>query len=200
SALRLTRWAPRPLLLRRRTRMTSQSDRPITGPGRPGSTPPEDDARGERMQPVVRVDRVTKVYRARGTLFSRGRLLRAVDDVSLYVREGETLGLVGESGSGKTTLGRTALRLIEPTVGRILWDGEEVTHLSERKLRPLRRKMQITFQDPYASLDPRMTVGETLAEPIAIHKLYRGRSEVAARIANLLERVGLRPETSEKLP
>ena len=172
----------------------------ITPAPRPGSMPPDDDARGERTGPILRVDRLTKVYRTRGAPFSRGRLVRAVDDVSLYVREGETLGLVGESGSGKTTLGRTVLRLVEPTVGRILWEGVEVTHLPERKLRPLRRRMQITFQDPYASLDPRMRIDETLAEPIVIHKLTMSRSELDARVANLLERVGLRAETGRKLP
>jgi oligopeptide transport system ATP-binding protein len=180
--------------------MTSMNGDLGAGPPRLETIPPEDETRGERAGPVMRVDRLTKVYRAHGAPFSRGHLVRAVDDVSLYVREGETLGLVGESGSGKTTLGRTVLRLIEPTVGRILWDGVEVTHLSERRLRPLRKKMQITFQDPYASLDPRMRIGETLAEPIAIHKLLRSRSEIDARVGNLLERVGLRPETAQKLP
>jgi oligopeptide transport system ATP-binding protein len=161
---------------------------------------PDDDARGERTQPLLRVDHLSKVYQTRGGLFSRGPLLRAVDDVSLYVREGETLGLVGESGSGKTTLGRTILRLVEPTLGRIVFDGVEITRLDERALRPLRRRMQITFQDPYASLDPRMTIEETLAEPIHIHRLLRGRAEIEAKVADLLERVGLRKEMMARLP
>jgi oligopeptide transport system ATP-binding protein len=127
-------------------------------------------------------------------------MLRAVDDVSLSVRSGETLGLVGESGSGKTTLGRTILRLVEPTVGRIVFDGVDVTALSERELRPLRKRMQIVFQDPYSSLDPRMTIGETLAEPIEIHKLLRSRAEIDARVESLLERVGLRAEARLRMP
>jgi oligopeptide transport system ATP-binding protein len=155
---------------------------------------------GERSPPLVRVERLSKVYRARGPLFAPSPLVRAVDDVSLYVREGETLGLVGESGSGKTTLGRTMLRLIEPTVGRIVFDGVEITHLSERALRPLRKRMQITFQDPYSSLDPRMTIGETLAEPLHIHRLVQGKSAIEAKVGELLERVGLRPDFMHRLP
>jgi oligopeptide transport system ATP-binding protein len=161
---------------------------------------PDDDARAERSSPLLRVDRLTKVYRARGGLFSRGHLVHAVDDVSLFVREGETLGLVGESGSGKTTLGRTILRLVEPTLGRIVFDGVEITHLEETALRPIRRRMQITFQDPYASLDPRMTIGETLAEPIHIHRLLRGKAAIEAKVVDLLERVGLRKDAMDRLP
>ncbi|HVW26088.1 MAG TPA: oligopeptide/dipeptide ABC transporter ATP-binding protein [Polyangiaceae bacterium] len=154
----------------------------------------------ERAQPLLRVERLSKVYRPPAGLFAPAALVRAVDDVSLYVREGETLGLVGESGSGKTTLGRAILRLVEPTVGRIVFDGVEITHLGERALRPIRKKMQITFQDPYASLDPRMTIGETLTEPLAIHDLVRGKSALAAKVAELLERVGLRPDFMHRLP
>ena len=154
----------------------------------------------ERSQPLLRVERLSKVYRPSAGLFAPSPLLRAVDDVSLYVREGETLGLVGESGSGKTTLGRTLLRLVEPTVGRIVFDGVDITHLGARALRPLRKKMQITFQDPYASLDPRMTIGETLAEPLVIHDLFRGTSEIQAKVAELLERVGLLPNFVHRLP
>ncbi len=175
------------------------------GAGRPSADGrPSLDARGagegDRSAPLMRVERLSKVYRAGGSLFAPSKLLRAVDDVSLYVREGETVGLVGESGSGKTTLGRTILRLIEPTVGRIVFDGVEITHLSERALRPLRKKMQLTFQDPYASLDPRMTIGDTLAEPIHIHELLRSASEIEAKVADLLERVGLRPDFMHRLP
>ena len=150
--------------------------------------------------PLLRVDRLTKAYPIGGGLFAPKRMLRAVDDVSLSVRSGETLGLVGESGSGKTTLGRTILRLVEPTVGRIVFDGIDVTALSDRELRPLRKRMQIVFQDPYASLDPRMTIGETLAEPIEIHKLLRSRAEIDARVETLLERVGLRGEARLRMP
>ena len=159
----------------------------------------EDDRR-DRIPPLVRAERLTKAYEVRGSLFGPKRLLRAVDDVTLTVRKGETLGLVGESGSGKTTLGRTILRLVEPTVGRIVFDGMEITHKTERELRPLRRRMQIVFQDPYSSLDPRMKVGEIVAEPLHIHRLHRTRAEVDARVASLLERVGLRPEAMRRLP
>jgi oligopeptide transport system ATP-binding protein len=123
-----------------------------------------------------------------------------VDDVSLYVRRGETLGVVGESGCGKTTLGRTILRLVEPTFGRILFDGQEITRLTDRQLRPLRRRMQIVFQDPYSSLDPRMTIGDTIAEPIRIHRLLTAESEIEARVGELLERVGLRADAMRRLP
>jgi oligopeptide transport system ATP-binding protein len=168
----------------------------------PGGAPI--DARGaadaERSPPLLRVEHLSKVYRPSAGLFSAGPLVRAVDDVSFYVRDGETLGLVGESGSGKTTLGRTVLRLVEPTLGRIVFGGVEITHLGESALRPLRKGMQIVFQDPYASLDPRMTIGETLTEPLVIHALGRGKSELEARVADLLERVGLRPDFMHRLP
>lgn len=160
----------------------------------------DDEARPERVPPLVRVDRLTKVFSVKPSLLARTRLLRAVDDVSLYVRRGETLGIVGESGCGKTTLGRAILRLVEPTVGRIVFDGTEITHLSNRKLRPLRKRMQIIFQDPYSSLDPRMTVGDTIAEPIRIHGMLTAKSEIEARVAELLERVGLRAEAMRRMP
>ena len=160
----------------------------------------EDDARPERSTPLVRVDRLTKVFTVKTGLLSRPRLLRAVDDVSLYVRRGETLGVVGESGCGKTTLGRAILRLVEPTLGRILFDGTEITHLSDKKLRPLRRRMQIVFQDPYSSLDPRMTIGETIAEPIRVHRTLSAESEIEARVGVLLERVGMRADAMRRLP
>jgi oligopeptide transport system ATP-binding protein len=161
---------------------------------------PRPSDRPERATPLVRAERLSKVFSVRDGLLARPRLLRAVDDASLYVRRGETVGLVGESGSGKTTLGRTILRLVEPTVGRILFDDTEITHLSERELRPLRKRMQIIFQDPYSSLDPRMTVGDTVAEGIRIHELLRARSEIDARVESLLERVGLRADAMRRLP
>jgi len=160
----------------------------------------EEEARPERVPPLLRVDRLTKVFAVKVGLFARTRFLRAVDDVSLYLRRGETLGVVGESGCGKTTLGRTILRLVEPTVGRIIFDGTEITELTDRKLRPLRQRMQIVFQYPYSSLDPRMTIGDTIAEPIRIQRLLTATSEIEARVSELLARVGLRPEAMHRLP
>jgi peptide/nickel transport system ATP-binding protein len=125
--------------------------------------------------------------------------IKAVDDVSLAIEHGETFGLVGESGCGKSTLGRAILRLYEPTAGRILFDGKDVTHLSERELRPLRRRMQMVFQDPFASLNPRHSVGRIVGEPLRVHGLA-GRRGVGARVRELLETVGLPPDAGSRYP
>jgi oligopeptide/dipeptide ABC transporter ATP-binding protein len=124
----------------------------------------------------------------------------AVEDVSFEIAEGETLGLVGESGCGKSTLGRTVLRLLDPTAGRIVFADRDITHISQSALRPVRRDMQMIFQDPYASLNPRMTVGATVAEPIDIHKLARSPAERRDRVAALLQKVGLRPDAAARYP
>jgi peptide/nickel transport system ATP-binding protein len=116
--------------------------------------------------------------------------VRAVDDVSLSIERGETLGLVGESGSGKTTVGRAIIRLYEPTAGTIRFDGQDITNLSEGQLRPLRRRMQMVFQDPFASLNPRHSIGRMIGEPLRVHGLARGRT-AARRVRELLEIVGL---------
>lgn len=132
--------------------------------------------------------------------FSEGRgTLRAVDDVSFSIRAGETLGLVGESGCGKSTVGRTVTRFYEPTSGQILLDGFDITHMGEQALRPLRRKIQMVFQDPYASLNPRSKVGRILEEPFIVHGL-RGRAERRHRVASLLQRVGLSADAAERYP
>ncbi|MGD8826213.1 MAG: dipeptide ABC transporter ATP-binding protein, partial [Myxococcales bacterium] len=126
--------------------------------------------------------------------------LRAVDGVTLEVMPGETLGLVGESGCGKSTLGRLLLRLHDPTSGQIDFEGTDITRLSQSELRPFRRKMQIIFQDPYSSLNPRMTVRAALAEALRVHGLVSSGSEEQHRVAALLERVGLRPEHMRRYP
>jgi phosphonate C-P lyase system protein PhnK len=125
--------------------------------------------------------------------------VRAVDGVSLALRPGETLALVGESGCGKSTLGRCVLRLIEPTAGRVRFDGRDVLSLPRRDLRDLRRRMQIVFQDPFAALNPRLTVGQAVAEPLLVHRLCP-KSEFPKRVAGLLEMVGLRPDCAGRHP
>lgn len=128
-------------------------------------------------------------------LLSHERLVvHAVDGVSLTVRPGEILGIVGESGSGKTTLGRTVLRLLEPTSGRIELHGRDITHLGEGELRPLRRQMQIIFQDPHASLNPAMTIGRAIGHPLEIHHLIENKQEARDQVLQVMREVGLTPE------
>jgi len=148
-------------------------------------------------EPLVRVEGLSKEFRVGGAL--RRDLLRAVDDVSLTIGAGETMGLVGESGCGKSTLGRCVLGLIEPTRGRVVVGGLEVGALAAGALRRLRRQAQMIFQDPYSSLDPRMRVGAILAEPLAVHGLG-ARRERPARVRELLGRVGLAPDAAERYP
>jgi peptide/nickel transport system ATP-binding protein len=125
--------------------------------------------------------------------------IRAVDDVTLDIRKGETLGLVGESGCGKSTVGRTILRLYKPTAGRIVFDGQDITKLGEADLRPLRRRMQVVFQDPYASLNPRHSVGRIVGEPLRVHGLAN-RRQAAGRVRELLEIVGLPTDAGGRYP
>ena len=132
-------------------------------------------------------------------LFGAREVLRAVDDVSLSIGYGETLALVGESGSGKTTVGRCVVRLLEPTGGSVVLLGRDISRLSRRAVRPLRRQMHIVFQDPYSSLNPRMTIGTIVGGPLANHKVVE-RGERRARVAAMLERVGLRPELQDRYP
>ncbi|MBM03420.1 MAG: peptide ABC transporter substrate-binding protein [Chloroflexi bacterium] len=126
--------------------------------------------------------------------------IKAVDNVSFNIKKGETLGLVGESGCGKTTTGRCILRLNEPTGGAVTYDGNDVLNLDNKEMRNMRRQMQIIFQDPYGSLNPRMTCGDIVGEPLKIHKLYNGRSEYKEKVSNLLETVGLHPYMAERYP
>lgn len=144
-----------------------------------------------------------KQYFPAGGFGKNKKYVKAVDDVSFYINRGETLGLVGESGCGKTTTGRTLLRLYEPTDGRITYDGQVIFDKEKRiaaDMLPYRRRMQIVFQDPYASLDPRMTIGDIVGEAIDIHKLAANKQERYDRIISMLERVGLNSEHANRYP
>jgi oligopeptide transport system ATP-binding protein len=152
-------------------------------------------------EPLLRVKDLVKHFPVKGGLLG-GEVehVRAVDGVSFELAAGETLGLVGESGCGKSTTGRCVLRLIEPTSGEIWFDGTEITSLDAAALRPYRRGMQIIFQDPYASLNPRMTVGAIIAEALVIHGLAASAREREERVAQLLETVGLQPDYMRRYP
>ena len=151
-------------------------------------------------QALVEVDGVTKYFPITAGVFSRHVAdVKAVDGVSFSIKSGETLGLVGESGSGKTTIGRCIIRLLEPTTGAIRFGGEDITKIDGKSMRAKRKEMQIIFQDPYASLNPRMTVGDIIAEPLQIHKLAKG-PEVDAKVNDLLRTVGLSPYHANRYP
>jgi oligopeptide transport system ATP-binding protein len=151
--------------------------------------------------PLLQVTNLVKHFQVGGGLFGgRGGLVRAVDGVSFDIRRGETLGLVGESGCGKTTTGRCILQLERPTSGQILFEGRDLTALDEDELRPIRRRMQVIFQDPYSSLNPRMTVGQIIAEPLAVHRIVADRARRAARVRDLLAHVGLLPQHALRYP
>jgi oligopeptide transport system ATP-binding protein len=152
-------------------------------------------------EPLVRVTHLKKNFPVHGGLLSRevGQV-HAVDDVSFTVHRGETLGLVGESGCGKSTTGRCVLRLIEPTAGEVEFAGQDVLALGGNDLRALRRKMQLVFQDPFASLNPRMTVGAIIGEALTIHNLGGSASEREDRVASLLVKVGLKGEQMRRYP
>ncbi|SEW33731.1 ABC transporter ATP-binding protein [[Clostridium] fimetarium] len=151
------------------------------------------------MEPkkLVEIEHLQQYFPIAGGKFFEKRVVQAVDDVSFYINKGETFGLVGESGCGKTTIGRTILRLYEPTGGKIIYDGKDITH---EKMLPYRRKMQIVFQDPYASLNPRMTVGDIVGEAIDIHKLASNKKVRRDRIVELLSLVGLNTEHANRYP
>jgi oligopeptide/dipeptide ABC transporter ATP-binding protein len=151
-------------------------------------------------QPLVEVRDLCKYFPVHRGLFSRVRQwVKAVDGVSFEIGRGETLGLVGESGCGKTTVGRTLLRLQPATSGSVRFEGTEILHLSRPKLRELRPRMQIIFQDPYGSLNPRMTVGSAVAEPLRIHRAAKGES-LRERVTELLQHVGLPPDAAYRYP
>ncbi len=152
------------------------------------------------MKKLVEVQNLTKYFPVLGGVFSRPiGWVKAVDDVSFHIYEGETFALVGESGSGKTTCGKTVIRLIEPTKGKIIFEGKEITKLSQSEMRPLRRSMQIIFQDPYGSLNPRLPVGEIIREPLLVHNIGT-KKEQEDRVVDVMKLVGLSPEYLHRYP
>ena len=163
-------------------------------------------SRGDGMStngagPLVELDQLKLYFPIKSGILLDRHIgdVRAVDDVTLTIKRGETLGLVGESGCGKSTVGRTILRLYKPTAGRIVFDGQDITKLSEGEMRPLRRRMQMVFQDPFASLNPRHSVGRTIGEPLRTHGIA-GRKETNARVRELLVAVGLPADAANRYP
>ncbi len=174
--------------------MTTTTTKTATGESKFEPQPAKTDS-------FIQITDLTKQFPIKGGLLSRTVAnVNAVQGVSLDIKKGETLGLVGESGCGKSTLGRCIIRLIEPTSGKIVIDGDDVTHKKGEELRALRRKMQIIFQDPYASLNPRMTVGSIISEPLEIHNLFDSKKDRLDRTKQLIELVGLRPEHINRYP
>ena len=151
-------------------------------------------------QPLLEVLRLKKYFPVRSGLLSNvSAWVKAVDDVTFDIKPGETFGLVGESGCGKTTVGRTVLRLLPPTGGEVFFEGENLFAMDSQTLRATRRRMQIVFQDPYSSLNPRMTVGSIVGEPFKVHHLAKGR-DLTDRVCRLLDRVGLRSDHYSRYP
>ncbi len=169
----------------------------MSGPDSRGTLVPKREKTGR--VPLVQVEGLSKIYPTTRGFFSKQEFNYAINNVSFYVRHGETLGLVGESGCGKTTLGRTILRLHEPTLGRIHYDGVDITRLDDKGLLPFRRKMQLVFQDPYGSLNPRMTVRQIVGEGIDVFDLAP-KAEREGRVAELLRQVGLDPSAMRRFP
>jgi ABC-type oligopeptide transport system ATPase subunit len=178
------------------------SDRAATAlPSRPGPASALLSARSEAtlMAPLLEVRQLVKEFTRREGFLTKPSVVRAVNNVSFEVDEGETFGLVGESGCGKTTTGRCILRLIEPTSGRVLFRGQDVLAFSGEEMRQARRNMQIVFQDPYSSLNPRMRARQIIEEPLIIHKMG-DRDERNARVVDLYRLVGLDPATIDRYP
>ena len=159
-----------------------------------------DPANNRNGSPILQVKGLKKYFPSRSGVFAHVSVwVKPVDDVTFDVKEGETFGLVGESGCGKTTVGRTILRLMEPTAGEAIFEGRNLFELDKKTLRTTRRRIQIIFQDPYSSLNPRMTVGSIVGEPLKVHGLAKGK-ELDEKVGKLLDRVGLRPEHESRYP
>ncbi|PZO56262.1 MAG: ABC transporter ATP-binding protein, partial [Phormidesmis priestleyi] len=154
----------------------------------------------EDQGPLLTVENLKVGYPVQGVFGGVERYVMAVNDVSFQVYKGETFGLVGESGCGKTTLGRALLQLVKPRSGRVWFEGRDLTRLSKSQMRQRRREMQIIFQDPYSSLNPRMSVGAAIAEPLKIHGVIKGQRNLKERVQYLLERVGLDPAAVNRYP
>jgi oligopeptide/dipeptide ABC transporter ATP-binding protein len=153
------------------------------------------------MSALLEVEGLAKHFPVRGGVFGRtSGHVRAVDGVDFHVKEGETLAVVGESGCGKSTVGRLVLRLIEPSAGTVRFEGDDLLALNADQMRARRRRLQVIFQDPYASLNPRMTVGAMLGEPLSLHRLVDSETQRRTRVGELLELVGLRPEHARRYP
>jgi oligopeptide/dipeptide ABC transporter ATP-binding protein len=153
------------------------------------------------MSPLLEVNGLVKHFPVKGGVLGRVRAqVRAVDGVDFHVDPGETLAIVGESGCGKSTVGRLVLRLLEPSAGQVRFEGDDLLALDEDQMRARRRRLQVIFQDPYASLNPRMTVGAMLGEPLWLHRLVGDERERGARVSQLLELVGLRPDHARRYP
>jgi len=152
-------------------------------------------------KPLLEVKDLSTWYPLNNGFFSKNKeFVKAVDRINFKVFPGETLGLVGESGCGKTTLGRTILRLIQPTSGAIIFDGKDITHAGKEEMRKLRKDIQIIFQDPYASLNPKLTIGQSIIEPLTVHKLYKNEAERKLKVLELLNKVGLKEEHYNRYP
>ena len=155
----------------------------------------------ETSEDLIRIENVYKWFPIKGGLFGKTVAnVKAVDGVSLAIKKGETMGLVGESGSGKTTVARTLMRLTNVTKGQILFENTDLAKLKGRSLKPFRRRMQMVFQDPYASLDPRQSIRSTLTEPMRIHHVINSRDEANRAVERLIETVGLNPDHLSRFP